>query len=193
MWTNHYRKTLPDGRFGPRGEVKGLPLSEILFSVAYDGSKKVEEIIGHLSSNAHNEQVVAIEAMNSLFGRTKMGYGDRHLQIGNFAREVNSIMAFGKQFLFRATNLIPVPCVQAVRDFVGADFECASIFVLHQIREGKLVVSVDDKTHFRLALGDVGFVSPCLISWSETDDGASASTGRYTGENTTIVDVAFLP
>jgi hypothetical protein len=167
-------------------------LSVYIESKGTYGGASLETVFYHLGSGAHKEREMCIEAMNGLFGRARVGCGERHIGDG-LRRETNVVPAWGRNFHVRAKCLIPVPCIEGIRDFIGADFEAATIHVWHMIHAGKVVIQLTSSHYVLLNAADVLMVTPCLIFWDPNKDGTSASHGQYNGSDNHVIDVNFLP
>ena len=148
--------------------------------------------LGHLECDEHRRKAQIILAMNAIFGKPR-NYRDYRHMVQSDCPRLSSIFFKGIEYYFWSGSLITVPCIEGVRDNVGANFEAGSFVLMKIIEAGKLLIKLTDGKFYLVKLADVASISPCIMRWSTTFDGFSSTSGQYGNAGGWIWDTCCLP
>ena len=140
---------------------------------------------GHLTGSDHKFKLQYTEELNACAGRPRLGLSARHWRKGGKIGR-NRIYLNGKRHYFDRHVVVPYPCEEAIRDFVGADYGAMALQAMHWVAANRVLVDVGGY-FIQLVLGDVMSASCVLINW----DVQSHGFGKYDSESTMVVDVAL--
>jgi hypothetical protein len=141
---NEISETYPLGVLDYGGEFAGLGNGVILKSVTcaqlavkvkgLDRVSLVQDVggLGHFNSYDHKFKVQKMEELNACAGRPRLGLSGRHWRLaGKVGR--NFLELKGKRHYFDGTVVVPFPCEEGVRDFVGADYGAMALQAMHWV------------------------------------------------------------